>query len=166
MLFNELAELMSDRDIITLTLTKVNGKMSVSVMPTKTGLKDEAKGKLSPIIVSGTPDELDAEFIQAICQPLAKATGLLTNMDTFEKSMEAAEAASKATTEAKKKEEKEGKVFSEKMKKVETLFNEKKYAEAALLLKTVAEMPYADAKQCEILKNKISVELNNGTLFA
>ena len=164
-MFNELAELMSDRDITTLTLTKLNGKMSVSVMPTKTGLKDEAKGKLSPIIVSGTPDELDAEFIQAICQPLTKATGLLTNMDTFEKSIEAAEAASKATTEAKKKEEKEGKAFSEKMKKVET-FNEKKYAEAAILLKTATEMPTADAKQCEVLKNKISVELNSGTLFA
>ena len=87
-------------------------------------------------------------------------------MDTFEKSIEAAEAASKATTEAKKKEEKEGKAFSEKMKKVETLFNEKKYAEAAILLKTATEMPTADAKQCEVLKNKISVELNSGTLFA
>lgn len=34
-MFVEISELMSDRDMITLVLAKVNGKVSVSVMPTK-----------------------------------------------------------------------------------------------------------------------------------
>ena len=59
-------------------------------MPTKKGLKDEAKNNLSPILITGTPEELDQQFINIIKQPLQKATGLLTNMEKFEKSMEVA----------------------------------------------------------------------------
>ena len=165
-MFTEISESMADRDMITLVLTKVNGKISVSVMPTKKGLKDEAKNNLSPILITGTPEELDQQFIDVIKQPLQKATGLLTNMDKFEKSMEAALSCSKAASEAKKKEDAERKAFTDKMKKVDTMFTEKKYPEAALLLKEVSEMPSADKKQCEILKNKINVELNSNSLFA
>ena len=164
-MFIEISEFMSDRDVITLSLIKVNGKISVSVMPTKQDLKDNAKNNLSPIVITGTPEELDQQFIDTIKQPLKKATGLLTNMAVFEKSIEATEAKSKAATEAKKKQETERKAFADKMKNVETLYTEKKYPEAALKLKEASLMPGADKKQCEILKNKINVELNSGTLF-
>lgn len=164
-MFKEISQLMSERDVIKLVMTKVNGNLCVSVLPTKTGLKDEAKDGLSPIVIKGTPEKLDEQFIEAIQQPLKKATEALTNMDVFEKSMEAMQAKSKAATEAKKKEEAARKAFADKIKKVETLYTEKKFPEAALLLKEVSEMPIADKKQCEILKNKIDVELNAGTLF-
>lgn len=164
-MFIEISKLMSERDVIKLVMTKVNGNLCVSVLPTKTGLKDEAKDSLSPIVIKGTPEKLDEQFIEAIKQPLQKATEALTNMDVFEKSMEAMQAKSKAATEAKKKEEAARKAFADKIKKVETLCTEKKFPEAALLLKDTSEMPGADKKQCEILKNKIDVELNAGTLF-
>ncbi len=164
-MFKEIANLMAERDVITLTLAKVNEKLTVSVIPTKTGLKDESKNNLSPIVLTGTPEELDLEFINIVARPLQKAAGILTNMETFEKSVEETQAKSKATTEAKKKEEAEKKVFSEKFKKVETLFSEKKFADAAILLKQVSEMPGTDKKQCESLKIKIENELNNGTLW-
>ena len=50
-MFKELFELMSDRDMISITLTKINDKLSVSVIPNKSGLKDEAKNKLTPIVI-------------------------------------------------------------------------------------------------------------------
>ncbi len=164
-MFLEISELMSDRDMIKLVLTKVNGVVSVSVLPTKIGLKDEAKDNLSPIIIKGTAEELDQSFIDTIKQPLQRATELLTNLDTFEKSMEATQAKSKSATEAKKKQEADKKAYTDKFKKVEALYTEKKYSEAALLLKEASEMSGADNKQCEILKNKINIELNSGTLF-
>ena len=164
-MFVEISELMSDKDVIKLVLTKVNGIVSVSVLPTKTGLKDEAKDNLSPLVIKGTPEKLDEQFIEAIKQPMKRTIEMLTNMDVFEQSLEAMQAESKAATEAKKKEESARKAFTEKMKKVETLYTEKKFPEAALLLKEVSEMPGADKKQCETLKNKINVELNAGTLF-
>ena len=146
-------------------MTKVNGNLSVSVLPVKTSLKDEAKDNLSPIVVKGTPEKFDEQFIEIIKQPIKKSMEMLTNMDVFEKSMEAMQAESKAATEAKKKEETARKAFTDKMKKVETLYTEKKFPEAALLLKEASEMPGADKKQCETMKNKINVELNAGTLF-
>lgn len=164
-MFKEIANLMAERDVISLTLAKVNEKLTVSVIPIKTGLKDEAKNNLSPIVLTGTPEELDLEFISIVTRPLQKAAGILTNMETFEKSVEETQAKSKATTEVKKREEAEKKAFSEKFKKVETLFSEKKFAEAAILLKQVSEMPGTDKKQCESLKIKIENELNNGTLW-
>lgn len=39
-MFVEISELMSDRDVIKLVMTKVNGNLSVSVLPVKTSLKD------------------------------------------------------------------------------------------------------------------------------
>lgn len=164
-MFVEISELLSDRDMIKLVLTKVNGTLSVSVLPVKIGLKDDAKDNLSPILVKGTPEELELNFIQAIQQPLSKATEMLTNMDVFEKSLEATQAKSKAASETKKKEEAEKKVYTDKMKKVEALYIEKKFAEAAILLKDISTLPVADKKHCEIMKNKINVELNAGTLF-
>ena len=164
-MFVEISELMSDRDVIKLVMTKVNGNLSVSVLPVKTSLKDEAKDNLSPIVVKGMPEKFDEQFIEIIKQPIKKSMEMLTNMDVFEKSMEAMQAESKAATEAKKKEETARKAFTDKMKKVETLYTEKKFPEAALLLKEASEMPGADKKQCETMKNKINVELNAGTLF-
>lgn len=164
-MFKEIANLMAERDVVSLTLAKVNGKLTVSVIPTKTGLKDEAKNNLSPIVLTGTPEELDLEFINIVAQPIQKAAGILTNMETFEKSVEETQEKSKAITEAKKREDAEKKAFSEKFKKVETLFSEKKFADAAILLKQVSEMSGADKKQCENLKIKIENELNNGTLW-
>lgn len=164
-MFIEISELMSDRDMVKLVLTKVNGILTVSVLPTKIGLKDEAKNNLSPIVIRGTAEELDQKFIEIIKQPLKTSTELLTNMDTFEKSMEATQAKSKAATEAKKKQDADRKAYTDKFKKVENLYAEKKYSEAALLLKEASVMFGADNKQCEILKNKINIELNSGTLF-
>lgn len=164
-MFTEIANLMSDKDVVTLVLTKANGILAVSVMPKKIGLKDEAKDKLSPIVLKGTPEELDREFITTIQKPIERAVGLLTNMAVHEKSVEEVKAKSKAEDETRKKENAEKKAFTDKMQKVETLYKERKFPEAALLLKQVSEMSGADKKQCETLKIKIDVELNSGTLF-
>ncbi len=69
-MFVEISELMSDRDVIKLVMTKVNGNLSVSVLPVKTSLKDEAKDNLSPIVVKGTPEKFDEQFIEIIKQPI------------------------------------------------------------------------------------------------
>lgn len=164
-MFTELADLMSEKDVITLVLTKTNGLLTVSVMPKRAGLKDEAKNNLSPIVLKGTPDELDRDFITTIQKPIERAVGLLTNMAVHEKSVETMKSKSKAEDENRKKESAEKKAYTDKIQKVETLYKEKKYPEAAILLKQVSEMPVADKKQCEALKIKIDVELNSGTLF-
>ena len=124
---------------ITLVIRKKDGTLTVSAMPKANGLKDEAQNHIVPLAVTGTPEELDSGFIQAICQPIQKATGLLTNMSSFEKQAEIAEANSKAAKELKDKEAKEAKEKKEKfdkhMKNAEDFESQKRYSEALLNLR-------------------------------
>lgn len=110
--------------------------MSVSVLPQKVGLKDEAKNHLSPMVLRGTPEEIDQHFISQVRSPLEKTIGMLTNMAVYEKSMEETIAKSKAATEAKKQEDAKKKAFTEKMKKVEPLFTEKKILRSRFVAET------------------------------
>jgi len=116
-MFIEIADLMSDSDMLTLVVTKKDGIMSVSVLPQKVGLKDEAKNHLSPMVLRGTPEEIDQHFISQVRSPLEKTIGMLTNMAVYEKSMEETIAKSKAATEAKKQEDAKKKAFTEKNEK-------------------------------------------------
>ena len=48
-----------------------------------------------PLVINGTPAELDMGFLQMILQPIQKVQGLLVNAENFEKQAE------KATSQAK-----------------------------------------------------------------
>lgn len=69
---------------LSFSIRQVNNRLTVAVMPRRTGLKGEAGGQIVPLVLNGTPEELDAEFLQAISTPVQKAQGILTNLETFE----------------------------------------------------------------------------------
>jgi hypothetical protein len=52
--------------------------------------------QLIPLNLKGSPEELDADFIEAIQSPVQKSTGLMANMAEYEKSAEKAAQESKA----------------------------------------------------------------------
>ena len=60
-----------------------------------------------PLTVTGTPQELDTGFLQAVTRPIQKTCGLISNMAQFEAQADKAAASSKAAKEAKSKETKE-----------------------------------------------------------
>ena len=94
---------------LSFSIRQVNNRLTVAVMPRRTGLKGEAGGvKSSPMVLNGTPEELDAEFLQAISTPVQKAQGILTNLETFEKQAEQAISQSKAAKSVAEKESKRG----------------------------------------------------------
>jgi PRTRC genetic system protein E len=93
--------LASGTDVI-ITVSKQSAGLTVSVLPKATGLKDEAQTHLQPLVITGTPAELDAGFAEAIRQPVRKVAGLLTNMKAFEASVEKAEAQRKEAKENSK----------------------------------------------------------------
>lgn len=88
---------------LNVTIKRSGENLIVSVLPKVTDLKDEAAKKLVPLVVSGTPDELDKGFSSAISAPIQSATGLLGNMKEFETSLADAQAKSKAAEANKKK---------------------------------------------------------------
>jgi PRTRC genetic system protein E len=117
MFFTQIYQMMNQAVDIALVIRRKEGELTVSVLPKSNGLTDEAQHYIVPLTLSGTPQEMDRGFMQAVCRPIQKATGLLTNMEQFEEGADKAEANSKAAKELKDKAAKEAKEKKEKFDK-------------------------------------------------
>ena len=130
--------MMTESVDLTIVIRKTNGQLTVSTLPKSNGLKDEAQNHIVPLTVTGTPQELDTGFLQAVTRPIQKACGLISNMAQFEAQADKAAASSKAAKEAKSKETKEEREKREKyeklMKKAEELTAARNHREAVSVL--------------------------------
>ena len=170
MFFTSISQMMTESVDLTLVIRKANGQLTVSTLPKANGLKDEAQNHIVPLTLTGTPEEMDAEFLQHIMQPIRKATGLISNLMEFEKQADKAAANSKAAKDAKAKETKEEKEKREKyekhMKKAEELITAKNHKDAITALQQ-ARM-YATADKQKEVDEKIAAQkkaMNQGSLF-
>ena len=170
MFFTSISQMMTESVDLTLVIRKANGQLTVSTLPKANGLKDEAQNYIVPLTLTGTPEEMDAEFLQHIMQPIRKATGLISNLMEFEKQADKAAANSKAAKDAKAKETKEEKEKREKyekhMKKAEEFITAKNHKDAITALQQ-ARM-YATADKQKEVDEKIAAQkkaMNQGSLF-
>ena len=170
MFFTSISQMMTESVDLTLVIRKANGQLTVSTLPKANGLKDEAANHIIPLTLTGTPEEMDAEFLQHIMQPIRKATGLISNLMEFEKQADKAAANSKAAKDAKAKETKEEKEKREKyekhMKKAEEFITAKNHKDAITALQQ-ARM-YATADKQKEVDEKIAAQkkaMNQGSLF-
>ncbi len=162
--------MMTESVDLTIVIRKTNGQLTVSTLPKSNGLKDEAQNHIVPLTVTGTPQELDTGFLQAIARPIQKTCGLLSNMAQFEAQADKAAASSKAAKEAKSKETKEEREKREKyeklMKKANELMATKNFREAVSMLTQAKAC--ADTAQLKEIEEKIKAadtEINKGSLF-
>lgn len=127
MFFEQIYQLISTGTDLSINIRRMNDKLNVAVMPRNNALKEEQQQHMVPLVLSGTPEELDREFLQAVMAPVKKALGILTNLEAFEK------AAEKTASQAKpgKTVEKESKEAREKREKMEKLMKKADDAAAA-----------------------------------
>ena len=170
MFFTSISQMMTESVDLTLVIRKANGQLTVSTLPKANGLRDEAANHIIPLTLTGTPEEMDAEFLQHIMQPIRKATGLISNIMEFEQQADKAAANSKAVKDAKSKETKEEKEKREKyekhLKKAEELIAAKNHKDAILALQQTRMYATTD-KQKEV-DEKIAEQkkaMNQGSLF-
>ena len=170
MFFTSISQMMTESVDLTLVIRKANGQLTVSTLPKANGLRDEAANHIIPLTLTGSPEEMDAEFLQHIMQPIRKATGLISNMMEFEQQADKAAANSKAVKDAKAKETKEEKEKREKyekhLKKADELIAAKNHKDAILALQQ-ARMYATTDKQKEV-DEKIAEQkkaMNQGSLF-
>ncbi len=155
--FKEISGLIPEGTELTVTIKRVGNEMIVSVLPRVKDLKDEAAKKLVPLVVSGTPDELDKGFSAAISNPIQEATGLLVNMKDFEKSVGKAQGSSKIADANKKK-------YDQLVKNAEELEKSKKLKSAIACLNEA--MPYAtDKPALKARIDKLKARQGAGSLF-
>lgn len=170
MFFTSISQMMTESVDLTLVIRKANGQLTVSTLPKANGLKDEAQNHIIPLTLTGTPEEMDAGFLQAVMQPVRKATGLISNMVEFEKQADKAAANSKAAKDAKAKETKEEKEKREKyekhFKKAEELIAAKNSKDAIATLQQARL--YAKAEDQKKVDDMIAAQkkaMNQGSLF-
>ena len=170
MFFTAIHQMMTESVDLTIVIRKTNGQLTVSTLPKSNGLKDEAQNHIVPLTVTGTPQELDTGFLQAVTRPIQKTCGLISNMAQFEAQADKAAASSKAAKEAKSKETKEEREKREKyeklMRKAEELTAARNHREAVSVL-TQAKA-HANAAQLKEIEEKIKAadtEMNRGSLF-
>jgi PRTRC genetic system protein E len=119
---------------------------------------DSAKNLIPPLTFNATPQEFDEGFFEQITTPIQKVSGLMVDMEKFQKQLDEAKAQSaieKAKTEKEKKEkEVKDKKFKDAMAKADELEKEGKFREAWIKVPDITEFP---EKADEIRKRKIAL---------
>lgn len=169
MFFEQIYQLISTGTDLSINIRRMNDKLNVAVMPRNNALKEEKQQHMVPLVLSGTPEELDREFLQAVMAPVKKALGILTNLEAFEK------AAEKTASQAKpgKTVEKESKEAREKQEKMEKLMKKaddaaaaSRFSEAQTWLKQARLLATADKqKEIDAKMQEIQRKANAGSLF-
>ena len=98
-LFTTLAPFIKGSEL-SFTLKKKGEQITVSVMP-KGELIDDEDNHIVPLIITGTAEELDKDFVATIIKPLEKAVGIVTNLEDFEAAVEKTAEENKPTPKAK-----------------------------------------------------------------
>ena len=170
MFFQTINRMITAGTDLSINIRQVNDKLTVAVMPRRAGLKDEAGEQIVPLVLNGTPEELDMEFLGAITAPVQKAQGILTNLETFEKQAEQAISQSKAAKSVAEKESKEVRKKREKMekllKKAEDATGGKRYSEALTWLRQAKRLAMPDKqKEIDVKIAEVQKKASEGSLF-
>ena len=144
---------------LQLTITKgAETNLIVSVLLHNEQCGDSAKNLIPPLTFNATPQEFDEGFFEQITTPIQKVSGLMVDMEKFQKQLDEAKAQSaieKAKAEKEKKEqEAKDKKFKQAMDKVDELEKEGKFREAWIKVPDIAEYP---EKADELRKRKTSL---------
>ena len=171
MFFETIYRMLAEGTELGIHIRRVENRLCVAVMPQREKLKDGTGQSIVPLVVNGTPEELDTEFLAQIARPMEKVQGILMNLEAFEKQAEKAAAESKAAQPAAKKETKEERERREKLekllKKADDSAAARQYSNALIWLRQ-AERSASAEKLAEIKRKMEEAQRKNdeGSLFA
>jgi PRTRC genetic system protein E len=122
-----------------------NGDIIVSVLLTNDKAGDDARKTIPPMILKGSPEEIDDNFFKTVTEPAQKTAALFTNMEQYLKQLDEAKAQSKMEqdkeSKAKKEKDERKKKFDEAVKKVDELEEKKQYQLAIAALPKAEQFP-------------------------
>ena len=156
--FNQIQQL-DFTGVLQLNISKgIESNLIVTVLLNNEQCGDSAKNLIPPLTFNATPQEFDEGFFEQITTPIQKVSGLMVDMEKFQKQLDEAKAQSaieKAKTEKEKKEkEAKDKKFKDAMAKADELEKEGKFREAWMKVPDIAEYP---EKADELRKRKTSL---------
>ena len=156
MFFETIYRMLAEGTELGIHIRRVENRLCVAVMP---------KPSIVPLVVNGTPEELDTELLARISRPMEKVQGILMNLEAFEKQAEKAAAESKAAQPAAKKETKEERERREKLerllKKADESVAARQYSNALIWLRQAERLAEIKQKMEEVQRKN-----DEGSLFA
>ncbi|WP_286150972.1 PRTRC system protein E [Bacteroides acidifaciens] len=166
--FKKINDLLGEGCTLSINVAKKGDTLIVGVLPGNPLVKDAAAKNLSPLNVSGTPDELDEGFLAAIEAPISRTTGLLVDMASFEKGE--ADAKAKSAMIAKQKEEKQKKEaeFKGYLSLAQENCNADKFKDAKTCLdkaRAVCDGSDSQNKQIRDMESNINQKSGEGSIF-
>ena len=84
MFFQSIYQMITAGTDLNINIRKVDNSLSVAVMPRRNSLKEDTRQNMVPLVLNGTPAELDMGFLQTILQPIQQVQGLLVNAENFD----------------------------------------------------------------------------------
>ena len=164
-LFKSLHEMLGDGQQMTVTLRRQGDELVASVMPDVSGVKDKAVEQIVPLCVSGTPDELELGFVDALRQGLPKAAGLVANIKEYEDGIEAAKKNSEMAKKAKEEKDKAKKEFDGYIELARQNLKEDKFLDAKRCLDKAAAVKDADKAQIDKARKAVDERSGTGSIF-
>lgn len=70
MFFQSIYQMITAGTDLNINIRKVDNSLSVAVIPRRNSLKEDTRQNMVPLVVNGTPAELDMGFLQTILQPI------------------------------------------------------------------------------------------------
>jgi PRTRC genetic system protein E len=97
-MFTSIFNVMQQGQALSLHLMRKGEKLVVCFQPLASDASDAAGSNLTPLVVTGTPAELEEGFMAAICSPLQERFGMLANLEEFKQSTQKAQPKAPAKT--------------------------------------------------------------------
>jgi len=123
----------------------VDNNLIVSVLLNNEGCGDNAKNLIPPLTFNGMPQEFDEEFFEKITAPVQKVSGLMVDMEQFQKQLDEAKKQSamekQKTDKEKKAQDAKEKKYRDAMAKADELEKAGKYREAWVKVPEPSEFP-------------------------
>lgn len=162
--FKTISEHMKDGQQLSLTIKKNGENLVVSILPDTSSVKDKSVSNIAPLIMSGTPEDFEAEFEKALV-PLDKTLGLISDISSYEEEVDKARSKSEMESKKKAAAEKQKKQYLDLLTLAKKNIDAKKYKDAKTVLEKAAALACADKKEIEKMFADIESKSGAGSLF-
>ena len=162
--FKTIADFLQDGQQLTMAIRKNGGNIAVSIIPDNRGVKDKAVENITPLVMSGSPEDFEEGFNDAL-KPLSHAQGLVSNIKEFEESTEKAKRESEMAKKLKDEEAKQKKEFNDLIALACKNNEEHKFKDARAVLAKASALPSAENAIIDMVSKEIDAKSGVGNLF-
>lgn len=162
--FKTIAEFLQDGQQLQMAIRKSGDNIAVSILPDNRGVKDKAVENITPLVMSGSPEDFEEGFKDAL-KPLAEAQGLVANIKEFEENTEKAKRESEMAKKLKDEAAKQKKEFNDLIALARKNNDEHKFKDARSVLAKASALPSAEKAIIDKVSKEIDAKSGVGNMF-